>query len=481
MTKLRIIRFVSLISLAVSSVAAPIAAQQKTQAPPTPPAPAKTGKAGIAGVIVDSLNAGYLAGAEVIVQGANVSVRTDASGRFRVDSLNPGTYQVGVFHPLLDTLGLSLATQPFHLGADSASFIVLAIPTAKTIIRRACPSMGPRPQGSSAVIGHVTDPETLAPVAGVDVSIAWMQLEISKEVGVRRTPRVLRDSTDAQGEFRICGVPSAMKATLQARKGGAMTAEIPITLGEEESELFARTLLLSSRDSGAKTGTAVVSGRVLLEGAPSNAGSRVEVIGTDVVALTNEKGEFTIRNLPSGSHVLLARHIGFGAETVPVDLSSHDPQKVSIKLPKYVAIIDPVVVTAKRVAALDKVGFNQRMKSGTGYYMGPDQIQSIHPTYLTDILRRVPSLRIQSTPTGDVVTSSRGVTSLSGSQGCVQYYVDDMPWQSATPGDINDFVNANEVVGVEVYAGPGAPAQYTRGMQDCTTVVLWTKFKIRDR
>jgi hypothetical protein len=62
----------------------------------------------------------------------------------------------------------------------------------------------------------------------------------------------------------------------------------------------------------------------------------------------------------------------------------------------------------------------------------------------------------------------------------VQYYVDDMPWQSVTPGDINNFVNGPEVVGVEVYAGPGAPAQYTRSMQDCVTVVIWTKFKIRN-
>ena len=151
-----------------------------------------------------------------------------------------------------------------------------------------------------------------------------------------------------------------------------------------------------------------------------------------------------------------------------------------IKLPKFVAMIDPVVVKARRVASLDKVGFSQRQKSGQGYYLGPDQLQGMHPNALTDILRRVPGLRVSYGPTGDVVTSSRGVTSLSGDNGCVQYYVDDMPWQSAMPGDINNFVNANEVVGVEVYAGPGAPAQYSRGMQDCTTVVLWTKFKIRD-
>jgi len=471
-------RHFSLIFLASLVLAGPMLAQQKTQMPPT--TPAKTGKAGISGVIIDSLNSRYLVGAEVVVQGANVSRITDSLGKFRVDSLSPGTYQVGVFHPLLDTLGLSLATQPFHLGADSASYIVLAIPSATTIIKQACPPPGPRAQGTSAVIGHVTDPESLAPVAGADVSIAWTQIEVSKEIGFRKTPRVLRDSTDAQGAFKICSLPSDMQATLQARKGRSVTAEVPITLGQQETELFARTLLLSKADSGAKTGNASVSGKVVLEGAPSNSGTRVQLMGTDAIAMTNEKGEFTMRNLPSGSHVLLARHLGFGAETVPVDLSSREPKQVAIKLPKYVAMLDPVVVTARRQASLDKVGFTQRQRSGQGYYLGPDQLQSIHANYLTDILRRVPSLKIVSTPTGDVVTSSRGVSSF-GSDPCVQYYLDDMPWMSATPGDINQFVNGNEVVAVEVYAGPGVPAQYTRGMQDCTTVVLWTKFKIRDK
>jgi len=462
------------ISLALPALDAPLYAQ-KTPAPKPPAVAVKTPRARLSGVVIDSVNGRYLAGAEVVVQGANISLITDSTGKFNVDSLAPGTYQVGVFHPLLDTLGVSLATEPFHLGPDSASFIALAIPSAGTLIKRACPVVGPRAQGSSAVIGHVTDPETLQPVSGADVSIAWVQIEASKEIGVRRTPRVLRDSTDAQGEFKICGIPSSMQASLQARKGGAVTAEIPISIGDQQSELFARTLLLSQADSGAKTGNATVTGRVVLEGAPSNAGSRVEVVGTDQVAMTNEKGEFTMQHLPSGSHVLLARHLGFGAETVPVDLSSRAPSQVTIKLPKYVAIIDPVVVTARRAASLDKVGFNERQRTGQGFYLGPETIQAMHPNYLTDILRRVPSLKVSYTPTGDVVSGSRGTGS-----GCVQYYVDDMPWQSAEPGDINNFVNGNEVVGVEVYAGPGAPAQYTRAMGDCTTIVLWTKFKIRD-
>jgi hypothetical protein len=269
-----------------------------------------------------------------------------------------------------------------------------------------------------------------------------------------------------------------MKATLQARKGNAVTAEVPIELGDMDTELFARTMLLSKVDSGAKTGNSVVSGRIMLEGAPSNAGSRVEVVGTDKIALTNEKGEFMLRDLPSGSHVLLARHLGFGAETVPVDLSSREPKKVTIKLPKFVAALDPVLVTARRVASLDKVGFSQRQKSGSGFYLGPDRIQALHPNALTDILRIVPGLRVEYTSTGEVVSSSRGNGGIGS--GCVEYYVDDMPWQSAMPGDINDFINGREVVGIEVYSGPGTPPQYSRGLSNCTTVVIWTKFKIRD-
>lgn len=454
-----------------------LAAQQKTHPPAA--TTAKVGKAAIIGIVIDSVNGGYLARADVIVQGSKASIVTDSSGKFMVDSLEPGTYQVGVFHPLLDTLGISLASRPFHVGPDSVSYIRLAVPSARSIIRGACPNPSPRAQGTSAVIGNVIDPESLQPVSGADVSIAWTQLVVSKEVGVRRTPRVIRDSTDAQGRFRICNLPSGMQATLQARKGGAVTAEVPIALGDQEQELFARTMLLSKVDSGAKTGKAVVSGRVILEGAPSNAGSRVEVLGTDKIAMTNENGEFTIVELPSGSHVLMARHLGFGAETVPVDLTSREPKQVSIKLPKFVAALDPVVVNAKRVASLDKVGFTQRARSGQGFYMGPDRIQALHPNSLTDILRVAPGLRVNYTPTGEVVTSSRGTSSLTG-QGCVQYYVDDMPWQSAMPGDINDFINGREVVGVEVYAGATAPPQYTRGMGGCTTIVIWTKFKIRD-
>jgi hypothetical protein len=438
-----------------------------------PPAVATTGKAQILGVVVDSLHGRYLSGADVVVEGAKTTLQTDSLGKFRLDSLPPGTYQVGIFHALLDTLDITLLTAPFHLGADSATIIVLAVPSAATIIRRTCPPH--TAQGTSAVIGHVNDPESLAPVAGAEVSVAWTQFEVSKDFGIRQTPHLVRDTTDSTGAFRICGLPSSLSASMQARRGLTITGEIPIALGDQLPQLFARTLSLSATDSAAATGNASVSGVVTLEGAATNAGTRVELTGTEIVAMTDEKGEFTMRNVPSGTKVLLARHLGFNAETVPVDLTSRQPQRVTIKLAKFVAVMDPVLVTARRTLALDKVGFNQRQKSANGYFMGPERLQRIHAIFLTDILRQVPGLRIGYGSEGETVTSSRG---LSGS--CVQYYLDDMPWHSYSPGDVNHFVTGSEVVAVEVYQGPGTPPQYQRSFANCATVVLWTRFKIRN-
>ena len=113
-----------------------------------------------------------------------------------------------------------------------------------------------------------------------------------------------------------------------------------------------------------------------------------------------------------------------------MDLSSREQKRVTIKLPKFVAMMDPVLVTARRSAALDKVGFNQRQKSGLGPLCRSEQLQNMHPNYLTDILRQVPGLNVSLSPEGDAVVLelARGV--FPGYK-CVRYWVDDMPWQSS--------------------------------------------------
>jgi len=448
------------------------AAQLGAQTPaPATPAAAKTGKAKIVGVVVDSLNNRFLEAADVLVEGTNLAAQTDSLGKFSFDDLQPGTYRVGIFHPMLDTLGLSIVTAPFRVGADSVSFAVLAVPSAQTLVRRECPSTSD-PGSASAIIGMVEDPESGKPIPQTDVSVSWTQIEISKEVGIRRTPHLLHETTDSAGHFKLCGLPSGLDATLQARRGMSSTPELPITLGERPVEMAVRTILLPL-DSTVKSGHASLTGTVTLEKGENNAGTRVEVVGSDIVAITNAQGHFNMEGLPSGSRLLIARHLGYVVGSAPVDLTSRETKNVALTLPKFVPMMDPVLVTARRTAALDKVGFNQRSRSGSGYFLGPDRLKNMHPFYMTDILRLVPGLRVVNTPTGDRVVSTR---SMNG--GCVQYFVDDMPFTEMEPGEANSFISGAEIVAVEVYQGI-APAQYVRGGGSCTTILLWTRFRVR--
>jgi hypothetical protein len=453
------------------------AAHLGAQTPAPAAGPAKTGKAKITGVVVDSLNARYLPDADILVDGTNIATRTDSLGKFTVEDLAPGTYRVGVFHPLLDTLGLSIVTAPFRIGPDSVSYVVLAVPSPETLVARMCPSPGD-PTAASAIVGIVEDPETGKTIPQTEVSISWVQIEVSKEVGIRRTPRLLHAITDSAGHFQLCGLPSGLEATLQAHRGGSSTPELPVTLGERPVELAVRTILLPL-DSTVKTGTASVSGTVTLEHNDNYAGSRVEVVGTDVVALTDAQGHFTLQGLPSGSRLLVARHLGYVVGSAAVDLTPRETKHVALTLPKFVAMMDPVLVTARRTAALDKVGFNLRARSANGYFLGPDRLKNMHPFYMTDILRLVPGLRVVNTPTGTMVMSSRGVTSLSGGSGCVQYFVDDMPFTEMEPGEANSFISGSEIVAVEVYQPGLAPAQYVRSGGSCVTILLWTRYKVR--
>ncbi len=461
------VQLITAASLALVGAAPVSRAQSPTE--PSSPIVSRPGRARIVGVIVDSVNDTYLPGADIIIEGGGPALQTDSAGRFEVDSLRPGVYQVGVLHPLLDSLGITLLTQPFRVAADTTSFVLIAVPSAPTLVRRSCPS---RP-GVSAVVGHVADPETLEPIAQADVSIAWVDVDVSKKTGIVRTPRLVQTVTDSLGAFRICGLPNSLQATLQAKRGSAITAEIPISLGDRPVELLARTILLSSRDSLTKTGSATVSGVVTLDGAATQAGTQIELATTGIVTTTNEKGEFTLRNLPSGTTVLVARRVGYDPEAIPVDLSSRDDTRVNIKLRKTAAEMALVRVMARRRADLEKVGFTERRKTGFGFFMGPERLEQIHPSSITDILQQAPGLYVMRRQFGDAIASSHTMGS-----SCIEYYLDGGAYLETRPGDINKFVTGAEIAAVEVYQG-NAPIEYARAGVSCITILLWTKGKIR--
>jgi hypothetical protein len=219
--------FARLLTLACTVAAVGTARSQSTSTPASPPGTvpsAATGAAhfpfgAITGIVVDSLHGRALAGAQISVEGLNSFALTDSAGRFRIDSVPPGKYRIGVFHPLLDSLGLSIASPQLKVSADSTLVAVFATPSTLTFIRLVC---GPiqidtmAGIGPSVVVGRVLDAETEAPVGSVKVTLDWTEIQAGAKIGVRRVQRMRDTTTGPSGEFRFCHLPPGLNGVARA-------------------------------------------------------------------------------------------------------------------------------------------------------------------------------------------------------------------------------------------------------------------------
>jgi hypothetical protein len=192
----------------------------------------------ISGIVIDSLHETPLANADVVVDGTNRSARTDGSGDFRIDSVPAGAVRIGVFHPLLDSVGVSVASPPIIARAGDSLLITLATPSSATIATRACQNVPSetgalataQSTGPGVIVGRILDADTDEPVRNVQVSFIWMQFDASKKTGFHQYRHVRLATTGASGVFHICHVPLSVDGSLEAirRDGGAAAAAEPI-------------------------------------------------------------------------------------------------------------------------------------------------------------------------------------------------------------------------------------------------------------
>jgi hypothetical protein len=426
----------------------------------------------IVGVVADSVSAAPLRGAEVVVTGMARSVTTDSLGRFTIDSLTPGTYQVGVFHPLLESLGVTLATQPFVVGADSAAIVNLGVPSVPTLVRRYC-GTGATSDAPGVVAGRILEADTDIPVAGAKVTLAWADVTVTKEAGVTRTPHVRQTETDASGFFRICQVPSSLSdATLQATRAGMSTPEVPVEI--TNSLLFYQSLAFGPAGVAARA-VGTVSGRVEGPDARPIAGARLEILRSGVAAVSREDGSFTLGGVAPGTQLLIARQLGFDVVRTPINVTSREPTIVTLTLGRAINVMDPVLVVARANYALERSGFNARKRSGSGYYFSREEIERRQPNHITNMLVNIPEMTVAQARGGAVVQRRRRV--IGGAPSCTRLYVDGFEWRNLGPGDL-DAINPADVIGLEVYPGQVVPAQFRDTFdRACVTLVVWTQMR----
>lgn len=460
------------------------------QNPSPAPTPAATslaaGFGSVSGTVMDSLHDVLLKGALVRVDQSMRESITDSLGRFHIDSVPAGQHRLVVIHPLLDTLGISLVTQPLTFLGGSEKLLDLSVPSAETLVSIFC-TPAQRTMGPAALVGFVHDADTDAPADGAKVSLLYYE---SGPLGLKKEPRVRTPQLGKDGTYRICGLPEQVSGKLQVFRNGVQTGEVPVVIGDSGSRLLAmrsmsiasqvQTVTVATKDTGGVTKT-IVKGRARVTGKVVNkygqpiGRARVELQNTGQATLTKANGEFVLDSLPSGTQTLEVRQLGYSPTDMPVELSMARPENVTVKMADYVPVLSEMRVTAQRDKGLMDVGFSDRKRSGMGYYLDADQLKMRQTSQFSDMLRTVPGLRV--VPAGDgtnVIQSSRDPTG-----GCVTFYVDGSPWQQMTPGDLDTFVRPEEVAALEVYNGATTPAQFQQaGNSGCTTVVIWTQRRI---
>jgi len=245
------------------------------------------------------------------------------------------------------------------------------------------------------------------------------------------------------GLFLSLLAPSTGAAALQVR--------------EEEQEADS-TSMFHGRVVDHETGEGLYGAAVSLAEGPGGTPG----VGTRV---TGEDGGFLFRVVPPGTYTLTVTLLGYRTLREPLVVTEARDLQVVLRLAVSPVALDPIEVVAERQLRGPLVGFERRRALGFGTYFTREDIEARAPYVLTDLLRRVPGLRVISAGQfGENAIRLRG--------NCrPEIIVDGI--RTSIDTDIDHVLPPMDVEAVEVYKGPEMPAQF--GSNSCGAIVVWTR------
>jgi hypothetical protein len=430
---------------------------------------AQTGR--VSGTVYDSLNRRPLASATVqLVQPppghGSYSAQTDSLGHFQLFGVRAGQYITGILHPLLDTLGVLAPYGSVTVADGTEEHVALAIPSAARLTSAICAPAKESPiarkrDSTGAVVGHVYDAITGAPVASALIAVVWQVLGIEAH-GVHRETRQLHVKTSDEGWFALCNL-DAGDYQLRAANGVRNTGYVDLSLQGRE---LARVSLVLGVDSAGAT----LSGKVTTkEGRPLE-GAQVVVDGSHTTAFTDERGVFSLSGLPTGTRMVEARALGYEPARGAVTPSVNEPTSVTIVMEKRVETLQAVTVLGRQSRRMrDLSGFVERSGRGFGHFITREKIDRTTSTSVCDLLREVPGVSVSSNGGIGCDASIRGMGSLSSCG--LTVYVDNIKFD----GTMREFTreySPRDVAGMEVYSTATEPAQFPGG---CGSLVVWLR------
>ena len=407
------------------------------------------------------------------------SATAGPDGGFRFDTVAAGSYLLGFLHARLDSVAFSAPMLRVEVRDTAAIEAVLAIPSQRSIVALVC---GPNAaRDSTGLFAGAVRTATGAPLQGRGyVRVQWPELLIGPRGLERRTPSV-RAETDDNGVFAVCGIPVGSLMMTRAMAGSD-------TSGYAEFELpgngyLHRTLYVSNPQrvtSGdtSRPSLTVMRGPGSIRGTIRSAAgtpiprARVSVWGTGLEATTDARGEFRLGTLPMGTYTMEVRALGFEMLRRPVDILPSDAATVVALAP--LSRLDTVRVTAARPSP-GLAAFEERRKRGFGQFLDEAAIEKRQAFAMSDLLRMTPGITVAPGQFGDqVLMRGSGMRSFCAPS----VFIDGIRVMN-DDGNLDGFVNPQDVRAVEVYTrGSSVPAEF-QSLSGCGVIAVWTGMRGR--
>ncbi|MDZ7630928.1 MAG: carboxypeptidase regulatory-like domain-containing protein [Gemmatimonadaceae bacterium] len=299
-------------------------------------------------------------------------------------------------------------------------------------------------------------------------------------------------TTDAQGQFRLEGVPAG-DARVQVTGDGYtplgfefaiapnVTVSLKLTLLPgpvipPAPPVESTTVMAGPPDTTqAPAGRSVVSGRVVDTAGRPVFGASLQAISTPQTTVTDSSGRFRLQNLTPGLVFVRVRKIGFLSEYFPLQTEPGRVATLTVRLRPASGAPSLARVEVRADARQDArmVGFYERMRKANGIFVEREELIRRNVSQVTEVLRGRNGVNIIRDSNGQPIVFGRNLT---GAGYCAMGVILDGVFVNTVGLPIDQLVNTQDVRAIEVYkSGPSVPSEFQRRETDCGAVVIWTR------
>jgi hypothetical protein len=221
------------------------------------------------------------------------------------------------------------------------------------------------------------------------------------------------------------------------------------------------------------------------------AGAEVSFPELGRTAMSDEKGQFRILDVPAGEQHVQVRRLGYGPADTTLRFVAGQALVRSFVLPRAVTL-QAVDVNAEAVRIRS---FDEHKRTGLGRFMERAEIEKFGGMNTSTMLSAMPGLDVIHVRTAAYVLSPRappgsGVYVASRTERAAgmpaaacyaQVYVDGVLMngikEPTEPYDVNQIL-PDDIQAIEFYAGAAeTPFEYSRMGSSCGVLVVWTSLK----